>query len=54
MFIIRDVFKAKAGQVKQLTSKLKAASPYFLENGAKNIRIMTDASATFWTVVWEF
>lgn len=54
MYIVRDVFRAKAGKSKHLVAKFKAASPFFLEAGAKNIRILTDVSAEFWTVVWEF
>jgi hypothetical protein len=54
MYVVRDVFRAKAGKAKELISKLKSTSPHFLTKGVKNIRVMTDVAATFWTVVWEF
>lgn len=54
MYIIRDIFKAKPGKSKELVGIFKATSPYFLTKGVKNIRIMTDFVAEFWTVIWEF
>ncbi len=54
MYIVRDVFKAKAGKAKELVAVFKAATPHLLTKGAKKIRIMTDVAATYWTVAWEF
>jgi hypothetical protein len=54
MFLIRDIFIAKPGKVKNLVEIFKATSPYFLSKGAKNIRVLTDTVSSFWTVVWEF
>lgn len=54
MFLVRDIFKAKAGASKLLVAKFKAASPFFMTPGVRNIRVLTDKAATFWTVVWEF
>jgi hypothetical protein len=54
MYIIRDVFKCKPGKAKELVKKFKAASPIMLKTtGMKSTRVMTDAVATYWTVVLE-
>ncbi len=54
MYLVRDVFKAKAGKSKELLAKLKAATPLFQTEGVKGIRLMSDTSTSFWTIVWEF
>ena len=54
MIIIRNVFHCHPGQAKALVSKLKAASAAM--TAAKVVtgsRVLTDLSATFWTVVLE-
>jgi hypothetical protein len=53
MYLIRDVFKTKPGKAKELVKKFKQAAPYFEKQGMKNIRVMTDIAATYWTVVIE-
>ena len=54
MYVIRDVFKAKAGKAKDLVAKFKSCTPVLRGEGIHNIRILTDVTATFWSVVWEF
>ena len=50
MYIIRNVFKCKPGQSKNLIEKFKSAMP--LMEGIKQ-RFLVDEVATFWTVVIE-
>lgn len=54
MYVVRDVFKAKAGKAKQLVGLFKEASKHLLPHGASKIRVLTDVVSDFWTVVWEF
>jgi len=54
MYVVRDIFKARAGKAKELVAKFKSTTPHFEAEGIKKIRIMTDAVGEFWTVVWEF
>jgi hypothetical protein len=51
MFVIRNVFKCKAGQAKNVIEKFKAVQPIMQE--IANHRIMVDEVAGFWTVVVE-
>jgi hypothetical protein len=51
MFIVRNVFRCKPGQAKNLVEKFKAALPIMRE--IANHRILVDEVATFWTVVIE-
>ena len=54
MYIIRNVFRAKPGEAKDLVKKFKAVGPLIVEAGiAKSVRVMTDIVSTFWTVVIE-
>ncbi|HYJ91879.1 MAG TPA: hypothetical protein VEV84_11265 [Pyrinomonadaceae bacterium] len=50
MFVIRNVFKCKPGQSKNLIEKFKKAMP--MMEGIKQ-RVLVDEVATFWTVVIE-
>lgn len=50
MFVIRNVFKCKPGQAKNLIDKFKVALP--LMEGM-NQRVLVDEVAGFWTVVVE-
>ena len=52
MYIIRDVFNTKPGKARDLVSKFKKAAPAMKKAGFK-VRVMTDAVATYWTVVLE-
>jgi hypothetical protein len=51
MFVIRNVFRCKPGQAKNVIDKFKAAMPIMSEI-AKS-RILVDQVASFWTVVIE-
>ena len=54
MFLVRNIFHAKPGKAKELVAIFKKASPYLESAGVvKNVRILTDSVATFWTVVIE-
>ena len=54
MIVIRNTFHCRPGKAKELVAKLKASGKAM--KSAKLIagyRVMTDAVATFWTVVLE-
>jgi len=51
MFVIRNVFKCKPGQAKNVIEKFQKALP-MMQEAAKN-RILVDEVASFWTVVIE-
>jgi hypothetical protein len=51
MFVIRNVFRCKPGQAKNVIDKFQAAMPIMSEI-AKS-RILVDQVASFWTVVIE-
>ncbi len=54
MIVIRNVFHCHPGQAKALVSKLKAASAAMTSaKVVTSARVLTDFSATFWTVVFE-
>jgi len=54
MIVIRNVFHCKPGMAKELVSKLKASGDAMKNSQlVKGSRVMTDAAATFWTVVFE-
>jgi hypothetical protein len=53
MFIIRNVFHCKPGKAKDLVQVFKKSSALMQEAGMRPSRVMTDLSATFWTVVFE-
>lgn len=53
MYIIRNVFRTKPGEAKDLVAKFKAAHPHLGELGIRNSRVLTDVAAPFWTVVVE-
>lgn len=54
MYLIREVFQAKPGKAKDLVKMFKQAAPHFEKMGEmKNMKILTDAVATYWTVVVE-
>ena len=55
MFVVRNVFQAKPGKAGALADKFKAAKPIIEEEfcAPGSMRILTDVSAGFWTVVIE-
>ena len=52
MFVIRNVFKCKPGQAKNVIEKFKAAHALMADMDL-NDRILVDEVAGFWTVVVE-
>jgi hypothetical protein len=54
MYLIREVFKCKPGKAKELVKKFKEASKFMEGDDMKNLKIMTDIAATYWTVVMQF
>lgn len=54
MIVVRNVFLCKPGEAKTLAAKFKSAGKAMKSAKAiKNSRVLTDASASFWTVVFE-
>jgi hypothetical protein len=54
MYLIRDIFKAKPGKAKDLVRMFKQGIPHFEQSeGVKNVKVMTDIVATYWTVVLQ-
>lgn len=53
MYLVRDVFKAKPGKAKNLVSSFKQAVPFMEAEGFKNVKLMTDVVANYWTVVLQ-
>jgi quinol monooxygenase YgiN len=54
MYIVRDVFRCKPGKARELVEKLRATlESTEREDGFRNSRLMVDAVANYWTVVWE-
>jgi len=51
MFVIRNVFRCKPGQAKNVIEKFQAALPMMQELAKQ--RILVDEVAGFWTVVVE-
>jgi hypothetical protein len=52
MFVIRNIFKCKPGQAKNVIEKFKAAHALMSDLGLGE-RILVDEVADFWTVVIE-
>jgi hypothetical protein len=54
MFLVRNVFNAIPRKAKKLVEIFKKSAHHIEAAGiAKNTRILTDTSATFWTVILE-
>jgi hypothetical protein len=53
MYVIRSTMYAKPGRGNELIKKLEAAIPHFEAMGPKNLRVLTDAVATTWTIAME-
>ena len=53
MLLVRNVFRTHPGKAKELVKKFQAAAPHLKAMGIKNMRVLTDAVAGFWTVVNE-
>ena len=54
MLLIRDVFRCKPGKARELAARFKKTIPSMeRDDGFRNIRVMVDYVATYWTVVLE-
>lgn len=53
MYLVRDIFYCKPGEAKELVKKFKQTIKYMTDQDFKNVRIMTDAVANYWTVILE-
>jgi hypothetical protein len=54
MLVIRNVFRCKPGQAKNLVKILKETITKAQSEGImREARVMTDIASTFWTVVFE-
>jgi len=54
MYLVRDIFQCKPGKAGELTAKFKKTIPSMQsEDKFRNIRLMVDAVAGYWTVVLE-
>jgi hypothetical protein len=54
MYLIRDVFRCKPGKAGALARMFLETVPSMeTDDGFRNVRVMTDAVATYWTVVLQ-
>jgi hypothetical protein len=54
MFLIRDIFRCKPGKAGALAGMfLKTVPSMESDDGFRNVRVMTDYVATYWTVVLQ-
>ena len=54
MYVVRNVFKCKPGQAKNLIEKFKKSTELLQQSDAvKSERVLVDEVASFWTVVIE-
>ncbi len=54
MYLVRDVLNTKPGKAKELVAKFKSAAPSMEKAGYRNLKIMTDIVADYWTVVLQY
>ena len=54
MYLIRNVFQAEPGMVKELVKIWKAVIPIAEKHGYKGNRILTDVASDFWTFIYEY
>ena len=54
MYVVRDVFRCRPGKAKELVEKFRRTVASMEEKDAfRNVRLMVDAVADYWTVVLE-
>jgi len=53
MFVVRDVFRAKAGKGRDFINKAKAGMQYMPTEGVHARRILSDVVGAYWTIVFE-
>jgi|SRR4051794_39696745 hypothetical protein len=53
MLVVRNVFRCKPGKASDLADRFRRMIPLMQAQGAPQARVMVDAVAGFWTVVFE-
>ena len=54
MYQVRDIFRCKPGRAKELVERFRKTIPSMeSKDGFRDIRVMVDAVADYWTVVVE-
>ena len=53
MIVIRNVFRIRAGSMKQAVAQIQVGRPLLAKFGLKNPRALTDVTGTFYTIVLE-
>ena len=53
MFVVRDVFRTKAGKGKEVTTMFKKGMTFMPNEGVKSRRILSDLVGAYWTIVME-
>jgi hypothetical protein len=53
MYVVREVLQCKPGKVRQMVEKFRAISTALTELGHEPLRLLTDATGEFWTIVAE-
>jgi quinol monooxygenase YgiN len=54
MLVVRDVFRCKPGKAKELVERFRKTIPAMEQlDGFRNIRLMVDLVADYWTVVLD-
>lgn len=54
MYQVRDIFRCKPGRAKELVERFRPTIPSMeSKDGFRDIRVMVDAVADYWTVVVE-
>jgi len=53
MYVIRDVFKTKAGKGKEFAAKGKTLMQYLPTEGIRARRVLSDVVGAYWTIVFE-
>jgi hypothetical protein len=53
MFVVREVFRTKAGKGKEVVSMFKKGMSFMPNEGIKSRRILSDVVGAYWTIVME-
>lgn len=53
MIVVRDIFKVKFGKAAEFKAAMLAGRKFFEQSGMKDIRMMSDVVAEFYTFVLE-
>ena len=53
MYLVQDTFRAKPGKANALIEKFTAAAPHLKAQGIRELRMLVDEVADYWTVISE-